>query len=670
MNRFKSLKAKLIVCISAIIVLTAVLNVIVGIFASYQGITQNVNSDLKSVGETASVAISSSLDNMKKNIQSVARSNDIGKIGETHPETIASLNALKRNLGYQSLSLVTQSGDITSGDPDLDGKNIADQEYFKKAMKGDTYLSGTVYDINKKLCVIVCAPVSNEHSFRGVVMATIDPQVYSRIINNIVIGKTGNVFMMDKAGIVIANVKAQSVESRKVAEVHSKVTAGSSGITTYWLSGSERICYYAPIPNTDGWSYGAVAPIQEMTSSIWMTAIGLLLSSLVCIVVGIFLSLIVTKSIANPITVVCRRLELLASGDLQTDTVQVTAKDETGSLASSLNKTVVSLRGYILELTQVLNELSQGNMRVEVQSNFNGDFLPIQKSLVTITDSLNDVLSEINGSSDQIASGSEQVSSGAQGLAQGASEQASSIEELSATISEISDRVKSNASQAEEASTGMEKIRSEIDNSNNHMNEMISAMGEIDKSSNQIGNIIKTIEDIAFQTNILALNAAVEAARAGDAGKGFAVVADEVRNLASKSSEAAKNTAVLIESTMKQVGDGTKIVDETAKSLFQVVGSIEAVSQKVKNISEASASQANAVGQVTTGVDQIASVVQTNSATAEESAAASEELSAQAQALKTLVGKFQLRDQGNSDNNDSSSKAEEDHIDETKNIES
>lgn len=644
MNRFKSLKMKLITFTVAIVFLTAMLNLVIGIYSSYQGITQNVNSDLKSIGQTAQVAIDSSLEKMKANIQIVAGSDEIGKQGENPSEVLKMLDKEKKALGYQSLCLVSNDGNLISSDDTLNGKNVADQEYFKKAMNGETYISSTTYDVNKKLCVIACAPVSNSTNYQGAVLAAYDPQIYSSIIKNIRVGKTGNVFIMDNTGVVIANIRAASVAARKSAEVFKLMTPGKSGITTYAYDTGDRICYYSPINNTNGWSFGVVAPIAEMTSSIWLSVIGLVGSSLLCILLGILFALLITKSIANPISLVCRRLELLAVGDLATETVSVQAKDETGILASSLEKTILSMRGYIAEITQVLHKLSNGNMQVQVQTNFEGDFAPIKESLVSIAESMNEVLSKINVSSGQIASGSEQVSSGAQALAQGATEQASSIEELSATIAEISDHVEENARSATEANTNMGIVKSEIETSNEHMNGMVSAMGKINDSSSQIGKIIKTIEDIAFQTNILALNAAVEAARAGDAGKGFAVVADEVRNLASKSSEAAKNTTILIENTMRQVEDGSKIANQTAKSLFTVVDSIQAVSEKVSQISAASVHQSNAIGQVTTGVDQISKVVQTNSATAEESAAASEELSGQAQLLKTLVGRFQLKD--------------------------
>jgi methyl-accepting chemotaxis protein len=361
-------------------------------------------------------------------------------------------------------------------------------------------------------------------------------------------------------------------------------------------------------------------------------------------IISLIIALKIARSISKPVKVMADAAQRMAKGDLNVQ-ISVDSKDEIGQLGAAFTESAASIKAYITDITENLAEVEQGNLDAPFNMDYIGDYQALGNAYQGILTSLNSTLGQINQASEQVSSGSEQVSNGAQALAQGATEQASSIEELSASITDISTQVKDNAEHAAEASVNVDHVRSEIETSNHYMGEMISAMSQINDSSSQIGKIIKTIEDIAFQTNILALNAAVEAARAGAAGKGFAVVADEVRNLASKSAEAAKDTTALIENSMKQVENGTRIADETAKSLLRVVDSAKAVSDTVEQISKASNRQSDAIGQVTLGVDKISGVVQTNSATAEESAAASEELSGQAQVMKELVGKFKLRNQ-------------------------
>ena len=211
-------------------------------------------------------------------------------------------------------------------------------------------------------------------------------------------------------------------------------------------------------------------------------------------------------------------------------------------------------------------------------------------------------------------------------------------------VSQVSEQISDNAKNANETSVRVDQVERQIGLCNQQMQEMAKAMGEISDCSNEIGHIIKTIEDIAFQTNILALNAAVEAARAGSAGKGFAVVADEVRNLAAKSGDAAKSTSELVAKTLQAVTNGVELTESTQHALEDVVEGSRVVIQKVRQISEASAEQANSANQISEGISQISSVVQNNSATSEESAAASEELSSQAQVLRNLLSKFQIRE--------------------------
>ncbi len=468
----------------------------------------------------------------------------------------------------------------------------------------------------------------------------------TKMLNQVKIGKSGYIILVHQNGTIISDSLDSKYNLKKIEELKitglEDIKKATDGVKTTKLGGEQFLTNIYTSPNT-GWKVIAMIPQKEISSATFSVSGIVLLIALLTLLAGLILVWKFTDDIQIPLRKLSKRLELLSHGDLHSEVPSVKTKDDVGILADSLSNTVENINGYISEIDSSLGNIANGQLDVELQKEYMGDFVSIKESIQKISGSLNQTLTEINQASEQVLSGSEQVSDGAQALAQGATEQASSVEELSATITDISSQVRENAEHAVNANENVNHVRNEIETSNQYMSEMISAMSQINESSNQIGKIIKTIEDIAFQTNILALNAAVEAARAGAAGKGFAVVADEVRNLASKSAEAAKNTTSLIETSVKQVENGAKIADETAKSLLRVVDSAKTVSDTVEKISQASSRQSDAIAQVTLGVDQISGVVQTNSATAEESAAASEELSGQAQALKVLVGKFKLK---------------------------
>lgn len=529
---------------------------------------------------------------------------------------------------------------------------------FTEALKGNTYISDPGADeVTGKYTLKISAPLW-ENGVRGgnvigVVVYVPDSDYLFGLIEEIDIGENGNAYILNSAGDTIAHSKkivdgtentvkeAQADSSlKKLAELEASMARGEDGFGTYTYGGVTKVLSYSPIPDTPGWSIAVCAVRNDFLGMLYLSILLIILIVVVIVIIGYFVGMKLGRRIKHPLELTVGRLDLLKNGDLSSEVPTIQETNEISQMLDALGITVMQLNRVVNDISSMLRELAEGNLVVEIERIYDGDFAEISYSLKKIISSLQGAMRAINENARQVSQGSGDLATASQSLADGATDQASAVEELTATVTEISNKINQNAENAGEIDRRIRHVNNRIEDSNENMIRLTGAMDKIKTSSMQIAEIIRTIEDIAEQTNLLSLNASIEAARAGEAGRGFAVVAGEVRSLADQSRDAVANTARMIENSIAAVDEGSSLTKITADTLNEVVEASSNVTKAVGELTESFCQQAVAAEQVTVAVNQIAEVVEENSATAEETSASSEELSAEAETLKGLIEKF------------------------------
>lgn len=537
--------------------------------------------------------------------------------------------------------------------PTIEEYNATTREWYINAIEAGRMIITDPYSDAQtgQLVVTICEPIIAKDKIQGVFACDIYLDKIVEEVNNLKIDKNGYAMLLTSDGKILAHENEKYLPI--VDEEENAVFASISDIVPDYKSASdakrlnlsdyngEKAVYVEDSINLTGWKLIYSFDYFEFIQTEFFLILFFCIMIIVFVVLFSILIAASLKKLFQPLTTVADEAKNVAEGNLNFK-FSYDKSDEIGELCRIIENNNNIVKSYIDDIGRRLEGISHGNFEIQSEVEYIGDYLLIKQSLDDISKSLKIVFDGINEASNSVSNGAGELSNGASSLADTVSHETQIINDIASKIEIISEKISDNVEATDKARGFVSETSQAVDLSSNQMKQLLEAMRDISSSSVEIKKIIKTIDDIAFQTNILALNAAVEAARAGAAGKGFAVVADEVRNLAGKSAIASEQTAQLIEHSVDIIQKGMEYADETSESLQKVVEQTNSVDSIIEKINEDSHEQKIHISQINSNMEQVSSLVTSVAANAEQSAAASTQLHGQAASFREMLEKFGL----------------------------
>ncbi len=551
---------------------------------------------------------------------------------------------------FYTIALYDLNGRLVQG---IDGApESLDDGFFAMLKETDnlTTYNSTIFQDN--LGITMGMPVKENGETAFYLVGVYKYDMLNDVLSSINIGKNGMAYMVNHEGIVTGHPDQSKVQAKSTLlqlgggneEAIKSVTTGETGSTEFDIDGQQMLVAFSPIHGTQ-WALVIQVPKSDYNHLIN----GAMIVAGICTLVVLFLSILVilrmARSISKPVKNVTNRMLCLSDGDLHTEVAHIRSGDELEIMTRTLADTVESVNRYISDIHQVLSGVADGNLQIEPQVQYKGDFTLIRNSLGTILTSMNKTISGFRAAAARLARMAEELSGQSGQLHQASLEQNQATEVLVDEVTHVKEQLAGVIKSSDQTHTMTGEITRKVQEANTQMDSLSNAMSNISSNAQEITSIAKAIDNIAFQTNILALNASVEAARAGSAGRGFAIVADEVKELAGKSAQEAQNAMDIVTNTRAVIQEGVELNASTAESLQAIYGVSTEISKISDQLVAAVQGQENALISMEERIATISSIADRNLQSAVGTSQSSELLAKEAEELQMQVKKFALKEE-------------------------
>lgn len=643
--RFKIMTITTIIVIAVMLVCTAVLRY------SMRNLTKSILLDvLQPMAKQSSKAIEADIHLMADRIMMIASDNRLNLKNTTTEEIIDVLQDARNVYEFYGIGIYDKSGNIVVADGDI-YSSFLEAEWFELLQETNNLTVADPLVTDQYVGIPIGMPIKIEEETIAYLVGIYKYDMLREVLSAIHIGQTGMALIINENGKIVGHHQIEVVQQElniydldKGASAHQifdRMITRESGSMEGVVNGQDSYVSFSPIRGTR-WSFAVEVPKKDYIHSTNIALLSTMIGTFGALIIALIVIWGITTVISNQLKKLIVRMSSFAKGDLKSEIEIKQSKDEVEILSISLETTRKSLNGYLVEVQRVLESISEGNLNVSADGEYQGDFIILKESLIQIINSLNQMMKQINNTADQLTETAHSVGSQSEELQHVVVRQTDAMSDLNSEVESIKNNLNDVTENTKATRQRASEIAVQIAGGSEKMKELKAAMEAIDKNAEDINHITKMIEEISKQTNILSLNAAIEASRAGEAGKSFSVVAQKVKDLAAQSAEAANNTMRMIQRSSELIRRGVKLTVETSESLEEINKKSDAVTEIASRLSETVEIQEISLHKIADKMEDISVITEQNLQCAEKASDVSIDLKKESNNLKDLLSRFQF----------------------------